>query len=135
MNPYELQMHRRQITALIEANPLPVVLQRRVRVATPGGGYDDHATEDLDEQLFILVETAGRGTLEGTISRGEGELMKADFILIGRHDADIKDSDGYFRNDEHFEVYYVSPYRQIRTAAGIRVWEGEETHEEGTYDA
>lgn len=126
MNPNELKLHRRQILAMIRANPLSVPFQRPTSVTTPGGGKDRTTTTAVPEQTFLLVETGGRGSLEGTISRAEGELLKADLILIGRYDADVEVNDRLsVPGIADMRVYHISPYRTIRTAIGLRLWTGE----------
>jgi hypothetical protein len=128
MNPHELRAHRRQIDALIRANPFPLRLQRQVKLATAGGGYQAHPTS-LPEQEFLLVETAGRGRLEGTISRAEGELLKADFVLIGRYNVTLERGDCFDYAGNYLEIYYISPYREIRVAAGCKFLGGRNTEE------
>lgn len=94
----ELIAQRRMTDAFIAADPLTIVLQRRLRVRTDSGGYDE-ATTSLAPQTIRLIPTSDRTP---QIETADGSFVTPAFTLLATVDADIKRGDT-FRLDDGYE--------------------------------
>lgn len=117
----ETKMHRRQIEAFIRAERIQVALLRPQFVETTAGGKVAATDLTLPLQMFRRTPFKRRLVNDWALSyRGE-EVKVADWVLHGKHDADVQ-VDDYFEDRQHrYTVIWVNDHRLYRTAAGLKV--------------
>lgn len=92
MHGVELIMSRRQIQAMIDADPIEVILWRRTKEKTAANGWKWTDPQPLPAQKVRITPFKRR--LTDILTNTElGEVVNAPYVLLGRHDADVKRED------------------------------------------
>lgn len=121
LSDVERIMGRRQIDALINADPVDVVFHRRTRVSTPGGGWkygEEVEVNDGEPQEATLIPFKRRMT-EFLVNTEIGEVPDLPYVLLGRHDLDVQPDDWFIVNGEKLEVKTIDLKREVRIAAHV----------------
>jgi hypothetical protein len=100
----ELIMSRRQIDAMIEADPVDVIFLRRTKVPTPSGGYTLSAPTPLSEAQEVRLIPFKRRMTEFLNNTELGDLPDLPYIILGRHDLDCERDDLFSINGQDFQV-------------------------------
>ena len=118
MSPIARVMERRQIDALILADPVDIVLRRRVRVDMPGGGWKWGPETPLPPQQVTLIPFKRRMT-EFLVNTELGNVPDLPYVLVGRHTLDIRRDDWFEHNGDKFQVQTIDLKTEIRVAAHV----------------
>jgi len=114
----ERVMGRRQIEALILADPIDIVLIRREKIPAPGGGWRWGPSTPLDPQQVTLIPFKRRMT-EFLVNTEMGEVPDLPYVLVGRWNLDIERDDTFTYNGDQFEVKTIDIKEEIRIAAQV----------------
>ena len=117
-NAIERIMARRQIQALINSAPVDVVLNRKTKVSTPGGGWRWGPSTPLAPQRVTLIPFKRRMT-EFLVSTELGEVPDLPYVLLGLWDLDIAEEDWFEHNGDKFEVKTLDLKKDVRIAAHV----------------
>lgn len=103
MESRELSVMRKQTEQFIKENPTSITVVRSVRVPNGKGGYTTNAVEQAP-QTFRIIPQKGAGIASRNV---DGEAIAPQFVLIGRWDANIGDSDSFHLGGRDYSVTYV----------------------------
>lgn len=117
MDSRELAVMRRQTDHFIKDNPVSLVMTRGgSREPDGAGGYTTVPGDAIQPQTMRLVPQQ-EGALQ---SRNvDGEEVSPEYVLIGKHDADIKTGDMFVRANRNYEVIWVRPDRRYEAWAEV----------------
>ena len=118
MSPVARVMERRQIDALIKADPVDVVFHRRSRIDTPGGGWKWGPETSLPPQEVALIPFKRRMT-EFLANTELGNVPDLPYVLVGRHDLDIQRDDWFIHLGDKFQVQTIDLKTEVRVAAQV----------------
>ena len=110
MNPLELQIHRDNTAAFIAADPVTLLLRRKVKVPIADGGYSSSWVPLFDTEVFRLIPLSDINPQVQTI---DGVQLVTTYVLLGTWDADMKRGDRFTLNGADFQI--VSPIRPEHT--------------------
>lgn len=120
----ELVMARRQIDALIKADPAEVVFRRKSKVELPDGGWRWGDPVPLPKQEVCLIPFKRRMT-EFLKNTELGDVPDLPYLLLGRHNLDIEPNDLFTYNGDEFQVKTVDLAEpEVKTAAQIDYFGG-----------
>lgn len=122
-NPVERLMARRQIRAMIESDKITVVIQRRMKISTPGNGWKWGPTVTLDPQEAALMPFKRRMT-EFLVNTELGDVPDLPYLLLGYPDLDVRKDDRFTWNGEEFVVGTVDFKKEVRVAAQVDYFGG-----------
>lgn len=111
-------MARRQINRMIEDDRVTVTFTRRERLSAPGGGWRWGNPRTLDPQEAGLIPFKRRMS-DFVINTELGQVIDGAYVLLGRHDFDVKREDTFELNGERFRVKQVDVKTEIRVSAII----------------
>lgn len=114
----ERMMERRQVDALINADPTQIVLKRKTKVSAPGGGWRWGPEIELPPQEVTLMPFVRRMT-DFIINTELGQIPNLAYILVGRHYLDIERLDTFHYQGDLFEVKELDFKQDVRIAAQI----------------
>jgi len=115
----ELQINRRNTRYFIDQDPTDLVLKRPQNAKSATGARVRATSIAIPEQRFklIMVSPAG-GSLDQ--SSEDGRMVRADYVLIGEHDADIEAGDFWYDDfGQQWVVYSLIPYNGYETRANV----------------
>lgn len=102
MEPRELTVMRKQTEQFIKENPTSITVNRNVRTSNGKGGYTIVPTPQTPQTFRIIPQG------KGVASRNQdGESIAPEFVLIGRWDANVGDSDTFELGGRNYQVTYV----------------------------
>lgn len=103
MEAGELAVMRRQTEQFIKENPTSISVVRNVRAPNGKGGYTTTPTPQGAQTFRIVPQNRA-----GTASRGiDGEKIDPVFVLIGRWDANVGDSDTFELGGRNYSITHV----------------------------
>lgn len=110
----ELRRLRKQTEQFIQSKPMNIGLVRRDLTSDGAGG---HVIQDnqIAVQTFRLIPQQG-AQARTTV---DGQEVSPDFVLLGRHDADIQPDDWFIHQDRKYVVVYVRIDRSYETWAEV----------------
>lgn len=113
----ELAAKRRGTRAFIDRDPnrYAVVLSRE-DLEWSGGSFNRTNLRSLKRQGMVLVPTNQQLPERRTV---EGQSLTPEFILIGQHDADIRNGDWFYIEGTKYEVVFVRPDKTYETVAEV----------------
>lgn len=85
----ELEMQRRNTAAFIAATPVTIALIPRTPVKTGTGTRYVEGTPREPQTFKLIDQTRTFGPEPGTVLTADGKQRKAEFQLLGAHDATI----------------------------------------------
>lgn len=118
MSQVERVMERRQIDAMINADPIMVTFRRRDKVEIHGGGWRFGAENPLPPQEITLIPFKRR-MVEFLVNTELGDVPDLPYVLLGRWNLDIQQKDWFLYGGDKFEVQTVDLKQEIRIAAQI----------------
>ena len=120
----ELIMARRQINALIKADPIQVVFRRKTKIETPDGGWRWGPAVPLPDQEVCLIPFKRRMT-EFLKNTELGDVPDLPYVLLGRYNLDIEPDDLFTYNGDEFQVKTIDMAEpEVKTAAQIDYFGG-----------
>jgi hypothetical protein len=111
----ELALHRKGTEQFIAKDPTILTL-------TPTDEVEEFGTKhfvdqpDRPEQVFKVIWPGG--DTGGKVATSEGETARYDFILVGKHDAEIEIGDHWVEGDQIYVVESIAPYNGYEVKAG-----------------
>ena len=124
MNATERLMARRQVDAEIRTDPVAIALIRRTKIETPDGGWRWSEPTTLDP-IVVLIMPAKRRVGDVTINTELGDVINYPFVLLGRHNHDIRRDDSFYWNGDLFQVEALHIKDQVSKTAMIDYFGGE----------
>lgn len=120
-------MARRQIDALIRADPVDIVIWRKLRVPDGAGGWRWSAPTpilDGEPQRVTLIPFKRRMT-EFLVSTELGNVPDLPYVVVGYHTLNIQREDTFTYNGDTFEVQTVDiEQKDVRIAAHVDYFGG-----------
>lgn len=112
MDAFELKVNRKQTAAFIAEDPVRLTLTHpATRTPDGAGGYTTTPGGPADPQDFRLIIQGGN-----VASRNiDGAQIKPAYVMIGKHDADVKIGDTFTFNNRNYEIKYVRENRDYET--------------------
>lgn len=99
MNALELKIHRANTLAFIAARPSEIALVPvKTRERVKGGGWEETPDTPRDAQTFRIIEL-GMYSTPPIIRTQDGKERKAEFWLLGAHDAAVAIHDTWTADD------------------------------------
>jgi len=89
MNANELRVHRKNTKAFIDANPIVLALIPREATNSGTGQKLVDQTQRPAQTFRLIDQTRAFGPEPGTVLASDGKQRKAEFQLLGEHDAVI----------------------------------------------
>lgn len=121
----ELVMARRQIDAMILADPLDVTFLRRQKVDTLDGGWKLSDPTPLAEAQQVRLIPFKRRMTEFLTNTELGNVSDLPYVLLGRHTLDIEKGDTFTWDEQTFEVITLDISEpEVKTAAHIDYFGG-----------
>lgn len=114
----ELLASRRQIAAMIAADPVDIILKRKQKIDAPGGGWRWGPETPLPPQTVTLVPFKRRLT-EFLINTELGEIPNLPYVVVGDHTLDIKENDVFIWEADTFIVKTIDVKVEVRVAAQV----------------
>jgi hypothetical protein len=99
----ELIMARRQIRAMIQADPISVTLSRRTKTKTAANGWVWSSPTALAAQTCRLIPFGMRVT-QFLLNTDLGKLPQLPYLLLGPAGMDAKRGDTFVFNGDNFEL-------------------------------
>lgn len=104
MDRSELIMRRKNVAEFILADPLSIEITRETDpVRSEAGGHLPGKTEVLPPQTVRVVQNVRRYTA-GIVNAEAGDIPNGLYVLIGRHNLDLKKDDAFFIEGEKYIV-------------------------------
>lgn len=119
----ELIQARRQIHALIQADPVDIVLKRRQKIDTPGGGWRWGTTSSLTTQTVTLVPFKRRFS-EFLVNTELGDLPDLPYTMIGYHNLNAEKGDTFVWQGDTFEIREKDPKTEVRVMVHVDYYGG-----------
>lgn len=110
----ELSIHRKGTERFIDADPTEVTLTPTTEVWS--GGSKTYGSETPRQpQNFKVIWS---GSQDGIVVKSEGTTRRFDFILVGKHDAEVAIGDFWKVGNQHYQVEWVAPANGYEVKAG-----------------
>ena len=107
----ELSVNRKNTKAFIDADPVIVALERRLRQSDGEGGWTRaEEPEPIDPQVFRLIP---QSDTMPTIQTVDGFQRTPGFVLLGVYDANMQNGDYFSIDGTEYQI--VSPVRPLHT--------------------
>lgn len=123
MNTVERVMARRQVNAEIRTDPVEVSMIRRTKVEVPGGGWRWSAPTP-QPKIEVLIMPAKRRMSDMQVNTEMGDIVDYPFILLARHDADIRRDDEFVWEGDRFEVMQIHIKEEVSVTAMVDYYGG-----------
>jgi hypothetical protein len=111
-------MARRQISALIAADPVEIVLKRKPKIDAPGGGWRWGPETALPPQTVTLVPFKRRLT-EFLVNTELGDVPDLPYTVVGHSTLDIKKDDVFQWEGDTYIIKAVDIKLEVRVAAEV----------------
>lgn len=111
-------MERRQVAAIIAADPIDVVFHRREKVEVHGGGWKWGPETPLPPQTIALIPFKRRMT-DFLVNTELGNVPNLPYVLLGRWDLDIRADDWFTYGSDRMEVKTIDFKTEVRIAAQV----------------
>lgn len=120
MDASELKFQRRNTEAFIKANPVTIALIPRTPVKSGTGTRYMNGTPRDPQILRLIDQTRTFGAEPGTVVTADGLQRKAEYQLLGEHDAVIGQYDTWVDADGvRFEVGNLLPRNGYEVRAQV----------------
>lgn len=110
----ELSIHRRGTDRFIDADPTIITLTPSAEIWS-GGTKTYGAETPRQPQSFKVIWS---GSQDGLVIASEGKARRFDFILVGKHDAEVEIGDFWTVEDQHYQVEWIAPPNGYEVKAG-----------------
>lgn len=121
MDHAERVLQRRNTRALIDADPVDVEIFRSTTTETAGGGTRKSTPSGLGRKQRFRLAPASMFTnlTQMMAAQIEGMVPRQEWVILGRHDADIRKDDLLQINGVPYKVFFVDPKREYQTLARV----------------
>jgi hypothetical protein len=102
------------------AGPVNIALKRQVSVDKPGGGRD-FTTLNIPSQVFRLTNQTTSSGINYS-SNDDGMVRTDQYVLIGKHDADVKMDDTWTDKTGQWKVMGLVPHNGYETRAVVTAY-------------
>ena len=116
-------MARRQIDAEIKTDPVMITPIRRTQVSDGAGGYR-WGPPTPQEPVEVLIMPAKRRLSDMQVNTELGEVIDYSYIVLARHDADIRRDDTFTWQGDEFEVKSIHIKTEISLTAQVDYYGG-----------
>ena len=124
LSPTERIMARRQIGALIDADPVDIILTRTPRVSDGAGGFLKGTPQELEPQTVTIIPFKRRMS-EYQVNTELGDVIDYPYLVLGDHNLDIQRGDTFSWQGNIFEVHAIEVLeREVRIAAAVDYFGG-----------
>ena len=106
VNLIERIMGRRQVDAIIRADPAVITLVRRAKVSTPDGGWRWDSPATLPP-IEVSIVPAKRRLSEMLVNTELGDVVDYPYVILARWNTDIRRNDRFTWNGDQFEVQSI----------------------------
>jgi hypothetical protein len=111
-------MARRQVQATIKADPVKIIPIRVTKVSDGAGGWTESPPTPKKPITGTIVPAKRR--LSNMLTNTElGDVLRAPYIFLGPHDADLRRGDTFDWNGSDFEVKELELKEEISVTAQI----------------
>lgn len=124
MNPIELAMRRRNVTAFMDADPIDIQLVREVKTRI-AGGWTLSTLPPLPPQRIRLVPSKRRYA-DVHVNTEAGPIDLWPYQLLGDHDMDIQEGDTFTVGAMHFQVRSLEYDNEERVVAACAYFGAED---------
>ena len=116
MDSLELKVNRKNTEAFISERPETITITRGgSRTSDGAGGWTTTPGAPIQPQTFRLIIQGGN-----VASRNiDGEEIKPAYVMVGRHDADLKTGDMFVKDGRNYDVVYVRDNRDYEVWAEV----------------
>jgi hypothetical protein len=117
-DPGILAAAREGIEVLLQFKGQPIVLMRKgLPIAKPGGGHDFGDAQPLMAQTFAVSQVGDDIVEDG--DSGDTQVIKRNYALTARYDADIAPDDTFSTAEADFRVENVNASSGFKTHADV----------------
>lgn len=102
----EVDLHRRNTKAFIDADPVTITLYKQERENTDAGGYKVLPPTPRDPQVFRLIP---QGDIMPKVQTPDGTQLTPTYVLLGEHNCVMERWDTFELLGVKFQI--VSPVR------------------------
>lgn len=121
----ELVMSRRQIDAMIKADPILVTFRRKSKINTPDGGWVWGSPTPLPTPQEVRLIPFKRRMTEFLVNTELGDLPDLPYVLLGRYNLNIQKDDLFTYENQEFEVKTLDIGEpEVKVAAHIDYYGG-----------
>lgn len=114
----EERIQRNLLKEFIASEPSQVVFNRPVIIETDAGGKKQGPPTILPAQTVRLVPFVRRLS-KMTRDTPDGNIINLQYVVVGRHDLDVKMADFFVHEDGIYDVVSIEPNRRFRTAVNV----------------
>lgn len=114
LSEVELSIHRKGTERFISSDPTAIVLTPSVETWSAGTKVFSNGTA-RDSQTFKVIWS---GSQDGIVVKDGGTTRRFDFILVGKHDAQVEIGDHWSVGNQHFQIEWVAPDNNYEVKAG-----------------
>lgn len=117
---------RRVVDAEINADPITIYPERRVKIDDNAGGWywSDWLPVNDPDGYEVLITTAKRRLGDMTIGTELGDVVRSPYIVVARHDVDLRRDDRFLWNDDLFQVMGVQIKDEVQVTAQVDYFGG-----------
>lgn len=121
----ELVAARRQIDAMIKADPVAVVFRRKTKVETADGGWKWSDLLPLPDPQEIRLIPFKRRMTEFLKNTELGDVSDLPYVILGRHNLDVAKEDIFTINDQVYQVKTIDTAEpEVKTACQVDYYGG-----------
>lgn len=113
MNAAQLAMHRRNTKRFIDDDPTEIQLSMRA-ISTVAGTKTTAVSDEREPQIFKIIWQGDNGVVREPPSGAR----RFDFILLGKHDANVAIGDFWQVENQKFVIEYIFPKNGYEVKAG-----------------
>ncbi len=120
MSKTQNEINKKITQQFVKDNPISIVLTRKVKTATPDGGWTYSNPSTIPAQTFTLIKSAGSNSGLGLTSNvnEEGQVYSYSHVLVGEN-SDVQRYDTFVLNGKTYEVLQVT---STRDEWGVRAY-------------
>ena len=122
-SPTELLMARRQIAALINSDPVDIILTRTPKVPDGAGGFVKGPPITLPKQT-VAIHPFKRRFSEMLTNTEMGDIVDYPYVVLGFPDLDIKRDDVFTWQGDTFKVHDLDIKVDVRVKAQVDYFGG-----------
>lgn len=116
---------RRVVNAEIKADPITIIPERRVKIDDGAGGWKWSDWVPVEEEGYEVTITTAKRRLADMIAGTElGNVVRAPYVVIARHDTDLRRGDRFTWNGDMFEVQAVQIKTEVEVIAQVDYFGG-----------
>lgn len=116
LSAVELALHRKSTERFIASDPTEITLISRGTESIVNGTKTFSPGEERLEQSFKVIWNGDNGIVRQPDS--SGGVRRFDFILVGRHDAELDIGDYWQVEDQENRIEYIYPDNGYEVKAG-----------------